>query len=143
MHFNYKMHEAQKRGIEVDMNLSIPEKLNIKPFDLSIVLGNLLDNAIEAASKLEKGKVIKASVELDRNILYISISNPFDGKLLYKAGKLKTTNKEKENHGFGLSSVKKAIAKYNGTINIRHTDRMFYADVLIYNLVNIFLDEEL
>lgn len=140
---NYKMHEAQKRGIEVYMNLSIPEKLNIKPFDLSIVLGNLLDNAIEAASKLGKEKVIKASVELDRNILYISISNPFDGKLLYKAGKLKTTNKEKENHGFGLSSMKKAIGKYNGTINIHHTDTMFYADVLMYNPVNTFLKEKL
>lgn len=87
--------------------------------------------------------MIKASIELDRNILYISISNPFDGKLFYKAGKLKTTNKEKKNHGFGLSSVQKAISKYNGTINIHHTDRMLYVDMLIYNSVNTFLKEKL
>ena len=87
--------------------------------------------------------MIKASVELDGNILYISISNSFDGKLLYKASKLKTTNKEKENHGFGLSSVKKDIGKYNGTINIHHTDTMFYADTLMYNPANTFLKEKL
>lgn len=130
---NYKIDEAQKRGIKVDLDVDIPEKLNIQPFDLNIILGNLLDNAIEAVSKLERNKVIKASIKLDRNILYINISNPFDGNIIYKKSNLKTTHKDKENHGFGLKSVKKAISKYNGIMNVYHTDSIFNVDVLLYN----------
>lgn len=117
----------------MDLDVDIPEKLNIQPFDLNIILGNLLDNAIEAVSKLERNKVIKASIKLDRNILYINISNPFDGNIIYKKSNLKTTHKDKENHGFGLKSVKKAISKYNGIMNVYHTDSIFNVDVLLYN----------
>ncbi|SHI75327.1 sensor histidine kinase [Lutispora thermophila] len=135
---NYKINEAKKLGIEVDLELNMPEKLDIQPFDLSIILGNLFDNAIEAVSKLERDKTIKASIKLDRNVLYISISNPFDGNLVYENSDLKTTHRDKENHGFGLKSVKKAIGKYNGAITIQHTDSMFYADVLLYNFCHSF-----
>lgn len=133
---NYKIYEAQKRNIKVDTKVNIPEKLYIEPFDFSVVLGNLLDNAIEAASKLEKERVVKVSINLDRNVLYINISNSFDGKLLYEDNKLKTTHKDKENHGLGLKSVKRVINKYNGTMNVSHLDEKFYVGVLIYNPVN-------
>jgi len=135
---NYKIDEAQKRGIKVDLELSVPKELNIEPFDLNIVLGNLLDNAIEAVSKLERNKIIKVSIKLDRNVLYINILNPFDGELIYENSNLKTTNQDKENHGFGLKSVKKAISKYNGTITVHHTEYVFYVDVLLYNLCSTF-----
>jgi len=140
---NYKIHEAKKQKIEVDLNLHIPEKLNIQPFDLVAVLGNLLDNAIEATSKLEEDKKIKVSIELERNVLYVSVTNPFRGELLYKDNKLKTTHKDEENHGLGLNSVQKSIEKYNGTINIRHTDKIFCVDVLLYNPVKTIFEEKL
>lgn len=140
---NYKIHEAKKQKIEVDLNLHIPEKLNIQPFDLVAVLGNLLDNAIEATSKLEEDKKIKISVELERNVLYVSVTNPFHGELLYKDNKLKTTHKDEENHGLGLNSVQKSIEKYNGTMNVRHTDKVFCVDVLLYNPVNTIFEEKL
>lgn len=130
---NCKINEAIKHGINVKVNLIIPEKLSIQPFDLSVVLGNLMDNAIEASSKLNVSKEIDVSVEYERNILYLSISNSYDGKLSYKNNKLKTTHNDIENHGIGLSSVRKSINKYNGALDIHHTDKMFYADVLIYN----------
>lgn len=129
----YKINEASKHGINVNVNLKIPEKLSIQPFDLSVILGNLIDNAIEAVLKLNEDKTINISIEYERNVLYISISNPFDGKLLYKNSKLKTTHIDTENHGIGLNSVRKSINKYNGALDIHHTEKKFYADVLIYN----------
>lgn len=131
---NYKFNKAELCGIKTYLNINIPEKLNIKPFDLSVILGNLLDNAIEAAEKC-KEKSIELSVELDRNVLYVSVSNSFDGTLNYDKGKLSTTKDDRENHGLGLSSVQRSLEKYNGVIEIRHTKNKFYADVLIYNQV--------
>ncbi|HAQ41290.1 MAG TPA: hypothetical protein DCM73_10960 [Clostridiales bacterium] len=130
---NYKLHKSCKLGIKTEITINVPEKLNILPFDLSVVLGNLLDNAIEGASGCSKEKIINISAELDRNVLYISISNSFDGRLNYDKGSLATTKDSKENHGMGLSSVRKSIEKYNGVIEVRHSSHMFYADVLIYN----------
>ena len=128
---NYKMDLAEKHNISSEVYLAIPHKLNINPFDLSIVIGNLLDNAIEAALKSEN-KFINISIELDRNVLYISISNSYDGKLKLRNSKLETT-KDNENHGVGISSVQKSIEKYNGTMNIHYDGQVFYVDALMYN----------
>ena len=128
---NYKMDLAEKYNINSKMDLSIPDKLNINSFDLSIIIGNLLDNAIEAASKA-KDKFIDISIELDRNVLYLSISNSYDGKLKFDGGKL-ITSKDNENHGLGLNSVLKSVEKYMGTMNIHHDNRVFYVDILMYN----------
>jgi len=69
---------------------------------------------------------------LDRNVLYISISNSYDGRLKLIKNKLVTT-KDNDNHGIGLSSVQNSIEKYNGTMNIHYDERVFYVDVLMYN----------
>lgn len=128
---NYKMDIAEKYEINAKIDLAIPDKLNINTFDLSIIIGNLLDNAIEAASKAED-KFINISLELDRNVLYISISNSYDGNLKFSGGRL-TSSKGDENHGLGLNSVLKSVEKYMGTMNIQHDKHVFYVDILMYN----------
>lgn len=130
---NYKISKAQIYEIKCDISLKVPEKLNVRPFDLSVILGNLMDNAIEAASKSKNEKKINVSIDLDRNVLYINISNSFDGVLNYKNGKLSTTHMDKENHGLGLNSIRRSVDMYNGTMEIHHNEKMFCVDVLIYN----------
>jgi two-component system sensor histidine kinase AgrC len=128
---NYKLDLADKYNIKSDVELSIPHKLNINPFDIIVVLGNLLDNAIEAASKSDD-KFINISIELDRNVLYINISNSYEGKLKF-SGETLISSKNNEDHGLGISSVEKTIEKYNGTMNIHHDGHVFYVDALMYN----------
>ena len=128
---NYKLDLAEKQNIRSEVYLAIPDKLNINSFDLSIVIGNLLDNAIEAAAKAEN-KFIIISIELDRNVLYISISNSYDGILKFADNKLATT-KNDDKHGLGISSVEKAVEKYKGIMNIHHDGQVFFVDVLMYN----------
>lgn len=128
---NYKMDLAKKHNIKADVSLKIPEKLSINSFDLSIIIGNLWDNAIEASSKADN-RFINISIELDRNVLYISISNSYDGKLKFTGSKL-ASSKYNENHGLGLNSVFKSVEKYMGTMNIHHDNHVFYVDILMYN----------
>lgn len=133
---NNKISEAVKLNIEVDLKITIPEKLMIHPFDLSVILGNLLDNAIEATLKVNGEKKINISIEFERNVIYIYIVNPFEGKLAYEGNKLITTNRDKENHGLGLKSVLQSVDKYNGEIDIYQTNKMFHVNVLIFNTNN-------
>lgn len=130
---NYKIYEAEKLEINVTLNLSVPEKFNIQPIDIVNIIGNLLDNAIEAASKLKQGKEIKISIEFSRSILYFNIINSYDGTLLVKNKKLKTTHIDKENHGLGLQSVQNSLDKYFGSMSIEYTDTNFCVKVLMYD----------
>lgn len=129
---NYKIYEAKKLQIEVALNLYIPKEMNIQTFDIIAILGNLLDNAIEATAKLKENKRIEVNIEMEKGVLYISIANPFDGELLFKDNTLQTKHKDIENHGFGLKSVKKSIEKHDGTVTIQHQDKKFIVDILLY-----------
>lgn len=133
---NYKIYEAQKLKIEVILNVSVPEKFNIQPIDIVIIIGNLLDNAVEATSKLKENREIKISIEFNRNFLYISVINSYNGDLLFKDKKLKTTHADNENHGLGLQSVQKSLDKYFGSMNVDYTSNNFCVDVLMYNPIS-------
>jgi len=130
---NYKIQEAKDMKIDTELELKIPTQLNIKPFDLGIILGNLLDNAIEAASKINENKKIQINIYFEKDILCINVVNTFNGNVIVKEGKYKTTNINKINHGSGLISVNNILGKYNGGIDISNTDTLFTVKIMIYN----------
>ncbi|MNM92519.1 sensory histidine kinase DcuS [compost metagenome] len=134
---NYKIYEAQKLGIEIKLHLNVPEQFNFRSIDIVIIVGNLLDNAIEATSKLQEKENIELSIDFSRNVLYIRLINSYSGDLIIEDHKIKTTHADKENHGLGLQSVQKSLAKYNGSINLDYTGERFCVDVLLYNPVNV------
>lgn len=129
---NFKLQEAEQHGISVSLELNIPEQLNITSFDMSVILGNLLDNAINACSKLEKEKRLDVKIKYKRGRLIIKISNTYNGKLNYSGYKLITSNEDKENHGLGIKNIKFALDKYNGEMEIEHTEDIFTVILLMY-----------
>ncbi len=129
---NYKLQNAKSNGIEAIIEAKIPQKINIESFDIAIVIGNLLDNAFEAVSKLNNDKKINVRINYRKNTLYIHVNNTFDGTVFYEDNKLLSTHKDKENHGIGLKNIEKAIKKYNGTMEINHTNNNFMVDILLY-----------
>lgn len=132
---NYKIQTAKNQEIDVALILQIPEKLNIRPFDMVTIIGNLLDNAIEATSKLVEDRKIDINIKYDRNILYVSIRNPFKGELAFVKSSFKTKKDDEEKHGFGLESIRKTIEKYNGAMNISHENNLFIVNILLYNTI--------
>lgn len=131
---NYKIRTAISKKIDVDLILQVPEKLNIQPYDLVAIIGNVFDNAIEAVSKLSKERKIKINISFSRNVLYINIINPFKGELIYKGNELVSTNNT-ENHGYGLESVRRSLRKYNGNMNIDHENNIFNLNIILYNSI--------
>lgn len=130
---NHKIAEAEQKGIECDFEVSIPVELRIEPTDLTSILGNLLDNAMEAVKELEDGqKKIGGIVRYDRGRLVINIRNPYKGKLKYEGDRLKTSKKDKDNHGIGLDSVKSAIDRYSGILLLESEKGIFDAHILLF-----------
>ena len=129
---NFKFQEAVHNGIPVSLELNIPEQLSITSFDMSVILGNLLDNAINACSKLEKEKRLDVKIKYKRGRLIIKVSNTYNGNLNYSGDRLITSNEDKENHGMGIKNIKFVLDKYNGEMEIEHTENVFTVILLMY-----------
>ena len=129
---NYKIEEARSKGIEVELDIKIPTRLNIETLDIVGILGNLIDNAINANMKLKEGRKISLNLKYSKNLFFITIWNTFNGQVLYADNKIATTHKDKNKHGIGLNNVNSILRKYDGTMNISHENRIFKVDILLY-----------
>lgn len=129
---HYKMSVA-KNNISIKVETSIPEKLNIDDFDITVILGNLLDNAIEACCKLEEEKrEIVLSLRLVKNQFFVLIENPFNGKIRWKHGRPLTDKEDRSNHGIGLQNVKRVVEKYNGIMEMSEENKIFRVKIMLY-----------
>ncbi|HSH36105.1 sensor histidine kinase, partial [Schnuerera sp.] len=110
---NQKKSEGIKNNIKINMKVTIPQDVNIKPLDLSTILGNALDNSIEANEKIEDENKRNIDVKINpyKNYLFIEISNPTLFNPIDEEGKLETTKKDSKNHGFGIKSIKGVVEK--------------------------------
>lgn len=129
---NYKTQEAEQCEIKLNVDLCIPENLQVNTFDMTTILGNIIDNAINATKKLEKDKFINLKIRYDKGRLLIKIDNPFNGEIKYKNNNLVTLNPNKEGHGIGLNNVRTVLEKYDGTLKIDHRNNIFSASLIIF-----------
>lgn len=111
---NYEYERARTYDIEIEYDCEIPKELELSPKDMSIILMNLLDNAIEAVRK-EEEKKITCKIMYRKPQLLIRVTNPCTGE----TGTLgKTTKKDAVEHGYGLKNVEKVTDQYLGTMKI-------------------------
>ena len=101
----------------------------IPELDLSILLANLLDNAIEASGKIKDNREINLKIYNERNYLVILICNHIRESVLDKNPNLRTTKKDKLQHGVGSLSIKDIVKKHNGMISIYEKNHYFYVDI--------------
>ncbi len=128
---NYKLHRANEILDVVEARISIPEKLMLYSFDLNVVLGNLLDNAIEAACETEEKK-LKVTMKFEKGILFIHIRNSCQGIADGKVQHLETTKEDGANHGIGLGNVGRIIEKYHGDMELICENGTMETDVIMY-----------
>lgn len=128
---NYKLQRANDVLNTVEARVNIPEKLILHSFDLNVVLGNLIDNAVEAASQTEEKK-LKIAIKLDKGILFINIRNSCQGIADGKMQHLETTKEDVSNHGMGIHNVRRIIEKYHGDMDLICENGNMEADIIMY-----------
>ncbi len=138
-----KCHEARKRvpGLKVDVEeLVFPGTLVIQDYDIGVILGNALDNAVEACERLRKEEPgaacrISLSAFLDGEMFLMEIKNTFDGKMIKKEGKEfpETRKADGESHGIGISNIKSTCEKYHGAVEWTAGEEVFVLSVMLCN----------
>ena len=128
---NFKMNSSKNLNISISSNILIPEELPLMTFDIAVILGNLLDNAIEAVLNIDD-RWIDIILKYTKGRLIIEINNSYDGKLKKVDGHFISCKTDKENHGLGLKSVEAALKNYDGVIQISHDSSKFTVKVLLY-----------
>lgn len=124
---------AKDNGIEVHLNVALPEELKIRDTDLCIVIGNLLENAIEA-SKKEKNKRIKLRINRSNEYICMLVSNLYNGEIKKGHSGYYSRKREFKDTGIGLSSVSAVVEKYDGRMEVDHTNGEFNVFIMMANI---------
>ena len=129
---NFKLDQAAAKKISVSVRLQIPKDLELSTFDLSTLLGNLLDNAIEATCKLPEKRMIQLTIQYQKGILLIQLKNSFNGIIRKSDNKILTTKKDAKQHGIGLRRISEVVEKYNGYLVMENDDHIFLTKIMLY-----------
>lgn len=134
---NMKLIKARGENIKFETSIDLPKEIHLDMLDISIVLGNLLDNAIEACSHVSDGfidlKIYEKEVYL---IIKVINSKNSQVKVNLNQGRFTTKDKAKEDHGFGLFNIQQIVNKYDGILNIEDNVNTFNVSIAI-PLINV------
>ena len=123
--------KQEMNNVNFSVTLKIPTDLEISSFDMNVILGNLLDNAMENVSGGAGQELqIEAVLEYIEGLLRIEVVNTFAGNV-NKDGERFISHKG-QGHGFGLFNVKKITEKYSGYMMTEHESNRFKVVVLLY-----------
>lgn len=128
---NSKLTLAENDGIKVKCNAIVPDRLMITDVDLCVIIGNLIDNAIEAcnAMKPEDDRFVRVYICIMKGQLYITVTNATK-EIIRKLDKEYITNK-RGNHGHGLHRINNVVEKYSGYINRKNEPGAFVTEIML------------
>jgi sensor histidine kinase regulating citrate/malate metabolism len=117
---------AKQKNINIVTKLNIPDNLGINDLDLCVIIGNCLENAIEACCELggDKLRFIDIKASINKGYLVINIANSFNGLVQRQEERFLSSKKGKD-HGIGLKSVKTLAAKYEGNCSVSLDQQVF------------------
>lgn len=130
---NYKNETAKAKGIKMEFMYKNLSSIYISDIDLSILLGNAIDNAIEATENLVEGalKVISISMLIKEQQLMITVKNNVKENL--DVEHLETQKKNKGAHGFGVPNMREIARKYGGEVVLICENNIFKTVIIVNN----------
>ena len=128
---NSKISLAMEKGIQVHAKAIVPEEISVSEIDLSVMIGNLMDNAMEACMKIDEPekRFIRIYVDVLKENLYIYVMNSVGGRLK-KIGNSYVSTKSGE-HGFGLMRLDHLVKKYQGYLNRQDETDVFVTEIML------------
>lgn len=124
---------AAEEQIEFSAKVDMPEKWGIADLDLCTILGNMLENALEACNRTtEENKQIVLHVKHMGNMVILTVDNSYNGELrIAPSSSLYSSKRVGEAEGFGLHNIRNAVEKYQGVLEITYTDTLFQTSVML------------
>lgn len=132
---NYKSIEAARKGITLEVSVKVPPSFQIHTSTIMLIFGNLLDNAIEAASQAEN-KSVSINITYAQHCLMLQIQNHYSGELKKKGKNFISTKENTALHGYDLRNVRRIVEECDGTISLDHSNNIFTAKVLLNDTKN-------
>ena len=129
--------KAAKEGIDFECEVMIPRKLKIDEMDICIVLGNLLNNAIEACRRIDDERVnkrIMLKMYYKQEYIFIELENSYDLSTIKKKNGRFVSSKlyrEKDEIGIGMGNMEKIVEKYEGVYQIDLSGKMFIVKIMM------------
>jgi len=117
---------AREHGILFDSHCKIDRQNAISDSDLCIVLGNALENAIDACLRMKSGDSQFVSIGMGtmNKQQLLKVKNSYSGGLETRDGRY-VSSKEEKSHGLGLRNIEKVVVSYGGFIRIEHNENEF------------------
>ena len=132
---NYKYSIAKSYGISFEVKLEVPTSLPFEDADLCVVLGNALDNAIEACLRgTVSNPYVELKIKYDSGNLIVIVENSYDGKIKKNhSGKVVTRKEKEKNHGIGIASIQRTVEKYHGFFKVESDENVFQLKIILYS----------
>jgi len=129
---NSKLSLIKSREISVNAKAIVPPMLEVSQIDLCAIIGNLLDNAMEACLRIEEKekRFIRVFIGILKGQLYISITNSM-GNSINKNGSAYVSSKTDTESGLGLMRIDRLADKYQGFVNRKHEDDIFATEIML------------
>ena len=128
---NSKLNLAASQEIAVNVKATVPPTLSVESIDICVILGNLMDNAIEACIRLpdSEKRFIRVYMGSHKGQFYISVTNA--AAVLRRKGTSYLSTKSQSGHGFGLVRIDRVAAKYGGAVNRQSEEGVFATEILL------------
>lgn len=128
-----KLSLAEAKGITLKLSLKITQSIAVDMLELGVLIGNALDNALEAVEALDSSceKTVFVSIITKGGRLIISVENPVDTEIDTK--KIDSSKADRINHGYGIKSMKTIAEKYNGDVFVFCEENVFTISINIAN----------
>lgn len=126
---------AKEKGIDFQVKTDVPAELPFAGEDLCVILGNALDNAIEAC---ERGQVSKPWISIkliyDGANLLMTLENSFDGTIRKNKKGMQISRKaNSQQHGIGTYSIQRVVQKYHGYYHVEVTEKEYHLEIILYS----------
>ena len=129
---NSKISVARAKQITVEAKATVPRQLSIAEVDLCVILGNLLDNAIEACMQIaqENQRFIRIYIDVLQGQLYLYVINATAERPQRRGNTYRSTKASRE-HGYGLMRMDRMVEKYHGYLDRQDEEGVFATEVLL------------
>lgn len=131
-----KIRVAKELGIDIQLELLIPKEIPVPLAYWSVLMGNIMDNAIEACERSDKThRFISVQIRMDGNMLFGSVANTSDDdKMIRRGDSFQTTKKDKRFHGKGMLAIRWAVERYDGALEYEQKDGVFTLSFTLYGI---------